>query len=60
MPAVTTSADILTALQALLAAVAAGHVTPDEAVSVSTILEINARRLKPLKLKHVLAKLEAK
>jgi hypothetical protein len=58
MPKVETSADIVAALQALLAAVSSGEVTPDEAVSLSAVLEVKRKAIETVEIEARLAKLE--
>ncbi|MBP2159551.1 MULTISPECIES: DUF5681 domain-containing protein [Asticcacaulis] len=58
IPGVDTSRDIVKALQALMSAVAGGEVTPEEAVSISSVLEVKRKAIETIELEARLAKLE--
>ena len=58
LPAVESSGDVLKALQVLMTAVGEGHITPDEALTVSSILEVKRRTIETVEIEARLAKLE--
>jgi len=58
LPATQTGGDILKALEALMAAVADGEVTPEEAVSISSVLEVKRKAIETVELEARLSKLE--
>ncbi|HXQ47530.1 MAG TPA: hypothetical protein VN806_12990 [Caulobacteraceae bacterium] len=60
LPAVKNTADVLTALGAVIAAVAGGHLTPDEAESIAGLLDTKRRTIEQVEIEDRLAKLEAR
>jgi hypothetical protein len=56
LPLVETAEDVANALGALIAQVAAGEVTPDEAVSIGSLLE---NRRKTIETAEIVARIEA-
>ena len=58
LPAVTTAADVLTALGAVLQAVAEGALTPDEAACVAGLLEAKRKAIETVAIEQRLAALE--
>jgi hypothetical protein len=60
MPPIKTIADISLASAAIVEAVAEGHITPDEASSISRLLEAHAKILETSELAERLARLEEK
>jgi hypothetical protein len=60
LPAVETPADVVTAIGALVTAVADGALTPDEAATVAGLLEAKRRALETVDLEQRLATLESR
>lgn len=58
LPAISTAADIASAMAAVVAAMATGEITPEEAGSVSTILDMQARTLELVELEKRIQNLE--
>ena len=58
LPAITTAADVLQALSAVLGQMASGAITPDEAVSIAGLLEQQRRVIETVDLERRLACLE--
>jgi len=58
LPPVETASDIAASLQALLDAIAGGEVTPDEAVTVASVLEIKRKAMETVDFEARLARLE--
>jgi len=59
MPPVASSADVVTAIGSVLHAVAAGVLTPDEAATLSTVLETKRRAIEIVEIERRLADLES-
>lgn len=59
LPSITTAADLACALGVVVAAVAAGELTPEEAASVSTVLDAQRRAIELGELESRIAALEA-
>jgi uncharacterized protein DUF5681 len=59
LPAVRTAADTTAALGAVVAAVAEGTLTPDEAQSVSAVLEVQRKAIETQELERRIVALEA-
>ena len=59
LPSIVSAADLARALGAVVAAVAAGELTPEEAASVGTVLEAQRRAIELRELKRRIAALEA-
>ena len=60
LPPIATAADILTALGAVLGAVAVGDLTPDEGNAVAALLEVKRRAIETIDFEQRLAALEDK
>ncbi len=60
LPAIDTAADVLAALGAVLKAVAAGQLTPDEGNAVAGLLELKRRAIETIDFEQRLAALEDK
>jgi hypothetical protein len=60
LPTIESAADVTKALDAVLAAVAAGEIDPDEAVQISSVLEIKRRSLELFEIEQRIAALESK
>ena len=60
LPEIKTAKDIVTAYGTVLKAVSEGHLTPDEATSISSILEAMRRAAETADLDERLARIEAK
>lgn len=58
MPAIDTPADLGNAMSAVLQAVAAGELAPDEAVSIASLVETRRRTIETLELDARIAALE--
>jgi hypothetical protein len=58
MPPVASSADVVTAIGSVLHAVAAGVLTPDEAATLSTVLEAKRRAIEIVEIERRVADLE--
>ena len=58
MPAIETSADLGEAMGAILQAAADGELTPDEAVSIASLIETRRRTIETLELEQRIAALE--
>jgi Family of unknown function (DUF5681) len=58
MPAIETSADLGAAMSAILQAAAAGDLTPDEAVSIASLIETRRRTIETLEHEQRIAALE--
>jgi len=58
LPVIETSNDVSVALRAVLGAVSAGDLTPDEAQSVAGLLEVKRRALETVELERRIAELE--
>jgi hypothetical protein len=58
LPAVTTAADLISALGAVLAAVAAGELTPEEGQAVAALVEAKRRAIEITELEGRVAALE--
>ena len=58
LPPVETPAGLVQSQAAVVAAMAAGHITPDEAASVSTVLETQRRALETHDHEHRIRELE--
>lgn len=58
LPAMTTAADVAQAVSAVLAEVAAGNLTPDEAAQVVAIMEARRRALETTELEARITALE--
>jgi|SRR5947209_15752298 len=58
MPAVTSAADVVTAIGSVLHAVATGELTPDEAATLSTVLEAKRRAIEIVEIERRLGELE--
>ena len=58
LPAVNTAADVLAALSATVAAMAGGEITPDEAATVSGVLEVKRRAIEMVDLEQRIIALE--
>jgi hypothetical protein len=58
LPEVTTSRGVAAAMAALVHAMASGDVTPDEASTISSVLEIRRRAIETLEIDERLKKLE--
>ena len=59
MPSVTSAADVVTAIGSVLHAVAAGELTPDEAATLSTVLEAKRRAIEIVEIERRVVELEA-
>ena len=59
LPAIATAADVLTAQAAVIAAMAGGEVTPDEAAVIAGVLEAKRKALETVELEQRLGALEA-
>jgi hypothetical protein len=57
-PAIATSADLGDAMNAVLQAVAAGELAPDEAVSIASLIETRRRTIETIELDLRVAALE--
>ena len=60
LPPIATAADILTALGAVLGAVAAGQLTPDEGAAVAGLVETQRRAIETIDLENRINILEGK
>jgi hypothetical protein len=60
LPEVKTSADVVAALSAVVAATALGELTPDEAAQLSAVVELQRKALEMVELEARLARLEQK
>ena len=58
LPAIEAATDVVTALGALVQAVARGELTPDEGVSVANLLEAKRKAIETLEIERRLAALE--
>jgi hypothetical protein len=58
LPEVTTSKGVAAALAAIVHAMASGNVTPDEAMTISSVLEIRRRAIETQEIDERLKKLE--
>ena len=58
MPAIETAADLGEAMGAILQAAADGELTPDEAVSIASLIETRRRTIETLELEQRIAALE--
>ena len=58
LPAITTAADVLQALSAVLGQLASGAITPDEAASIAGLLEQQRRAIETVDLERRLTCLE--
>jgi hypothetical protein len=58
MPPIETSADLGEAMGAILQAAADGSLTPDEAVSVASLIETRRKTLETMELERRIARLE--
>ena len=59
LPPVASSADVMTAIDSVLHATAAGELTPDEAATISTVLETKRRAIEIVEIERRLVELEA-
>jgi hypothetical protein len=59
MPPVASAADVVTAIGSVLHAVAEGDLTPDEAATLSTILEAKRRAIEIVEIERRVGELEA-
>jgi hypothetical protein len=59
MPAVASAADVVTAIGSVLYAVAEGELTPDEAATLSTVLEATRRAIEIVEIERRVGELEA-
>lgn len=59
LPVISTAADLAAAMSAVVAAMAAGDITPEEASSISAILDVQARTLELRDLEQRIQTLEA-
>jgi len=59
LPAITDAAGVLAALAALVAEMAAGKLTPDEASTIAGVIEFKRRALETVGLEDRIAKIEA-
>ena len=57
-PVIATAADLGNAMGAVLQAIAAGELTPDEAVSIASLVETRRRTIETLELDARIAALE--
>ena len=60
LPLVVTAADAVQASAAIVAAVATGEITPDEAQAVASVVEIQRRAIETAELAERIAALEAR
>lgn len=60
LPEARAAADLLEASAALIAAMAQGELTPDEAATIAGVLEIHRKTLETLELEQRISALEAK
>ena len=60
LPRIDTAADVLAALGAVLGAVAAGTLTPDEGVTIAGLLDAQRRAIETADIEHRLSELEAR
>ena len=58
LPAVDTAADVLDALTATVAAMAAGDLAPDEAATVASVIEVKRRAVETVDLERRIAAIE--
>ena len=59
LPAIASAADVLRALGAVLAAVGAGELTPDEGAAVAGLLEMKRKTIELVEIEQRIAKLES-
>jgi hypothetical protein len=59
MPSVASAADVVTAIGSVLHAVAEGELTPDEAATLSTVLEAKRRAIEIVEIERRVGELEA-
>jgi len=60
LPPVDKAEDVLSALGAILMAVSAGEITPDEAGSVAALLELKRKAIETIEIERRIAALEGK
>lgn len=58
LPSIATASDVLKGLEALLAAVSEGAVTPDEAATIAQVLEAKRKAIETVEIEARVAKLE--
>ena len=58
LPAIDTAADVLAALTATLAAMAAGDLAPDEAATVAGVIEVKRRAVETVDLERRIVAIE--
>lgn len=59
IPTVTTAADVIAAMSAVLGAVSRGEITTDEAAGIATVIEASRKSIELIDLEKRLAALEA-
>jgi hypothetical protein len=60
LPAAKSASEVADAVTALIAGMAAGEITPDEAVTIGGVLELRRKAIETSEFENRLAKLEAK
>jgi hypothetical protein len=60
LPAAKTASEVADAVTALIASMAAGEITPDEAATIGSVLELRRKAIETGEFESRLAKLEAK
>ena len=60
LPPVSSAADMLPALSAVIAAMAAGGISPDEAAAVAGVIEVRRRAIETVELEQRICALEGK
>ena len=60
LPSIATAEDLVKAVSAVVSAVAAGEITPEEAATVATVLEVKRKALETSELDRRIAALEVK
>jgi hypothetical protein len=60
LPPIATAEDLVKAISAVVSAVAAGQITPEEAATVATVLKVKRKALETSELDRRIAALEVK